>query len=107
MIFKKTPEDLMKYIFSAAKKNDLEKFRHLCDPYGENDSDSGSFCYFQMMPQVGRKEMIERIENGRIMGDAIIEDDKASIEVAIGKSSNELVKVNMVRRNGNWFISGL
>lgn len=105
--FQQTPKGLIEYVFSASKTKDFSKFRHLCDPYGENDSDSGGICYLQMMPKDAQKEIIERLENGRIIGEPNIDNNRASIEVAIGKKSDELVKINLVKRNENWFISSL
>ncbi|HUH51033.1 MAG TPA: hypothetical protein VLZ11_02935 [Flavobacterium sp.] len=105
--FQKTPESLMNYMFKSAKTGNLSNFRYLCDPYAENDSDTKAICYAEMLTQKGREELITGFANGRIMGEPKIKGDKAEIEFAFGPSSSELKKMNLINRNGLWYLMSL
>ncbi len=104
--FQKDPTSVMKYIFESAKKGDFTDFRNLCDPYGENDSDVNQICYVEMMTKKQQANLKSQFENGRIIGEAKINGDKAEVEFAFGPSSNRLEKMGMVKRNGLWYIAG-
>ena len=104
--FQKDPASVMKYIFESAKKGDFSNFRNLCDPYGENDSDVNQICYAEMMMEKQQANLKAEFENGRIIGKAVINGDKAEVEFAFGPSANRLEKMGMVKRNGLWYLSG-
>lgn len=105
--FQKKPENVVKYLFSAAKNKDFSKLRYLCDPYAENDSSTKAICYTEMLPQSGRDKFIRNFENGRLIGRPFIKGDKAEVEFAYGQNSDRLEKMNLVNRMGNWYFSGL
>jgi hypothetical protein len=102
--FQKEPDSIMKYIFESAKKGDFSDFRNLCDPYGENDGDVRSICNAEILSKRLRNELQDTFKNGRIIGKAIIEDDRAEIEFAYGLSSNKLEKMEMIKRNNLWYL---
>jgi hypothetical protein len=104
--FQKDPVNLMKYIFESAKKGDFSNFRHLCDPYGENDRDVSRICNIEMLPEKMKQVFKISFENGRIIGEAKIEGDRAKIEFTYGISTNMLEEMGLVRRNGLWYLSG-
>ena len=58
-------------------------------------SDVSSICNAEILPKRLRDELQDTFKNGRIIGKAIIEEDRAEIEFAYGLSSNKLEK------NGN------
>jgi hypothetical protein len=104
--FQKNPLSLMKYIFESAKKGDFSNFRHLCDPYGENDRDVSRICNIEMLPEKMKQEFKISFENGRIMGEAKIEGDRSKVEFAYGISTDKLEEMGLVKRNGLWYLSG-
>ena len=104
--FQKNPESVMEYIFKSAKKGDFSNFRNLCDPYGENDSDVNQICYAEMMMENQRAKLKKEFQNGRVIGKALINGDKAEVEFAFGSSANRLEKMKMIKRNDLWYLSG-
>ncbi|KGK30522.1 DUF4878 domain-containing protein [Cellulophaga sp. E6(2014)] len=104
--FQKNPESVMEYIFKSAKKGDFSNFRNLCDPYGENDSDVNQICYAEMMMENQQAKLKKEFQNGRVIGKALINGDKAEVEFAFGASANRLEKMKMIKRNDLWYLSG-
>ena len=102
--FQKAPESVMKYIFESAKKGDFSNFRNLCDPYGENDSDVNQICYAEMLMEKQKTDLKREFENGRVIGKAKVNGDKAEVEFVFGASANRLEKMKMIKRNGLWYL---
>ncbi len=105
--FQKNPKTLMNYIFKSAKKGDFSNFRYLCDPYAENDTDTKAMCFIEMQSQKQKELIISSLGNGRIMGEPKIKGDKAEIEFAYGESSSNLDTMNLINRNGFWYLSSI
>jgi hypothetical protein len=104
--FQKDPVKLMKYIFESAKKGDFSNFRYLCDPYGENDRDVNRICNIELLSEKHLQEFKSSFENGRIIGEAKIEGDRAKVEFAYGTSSNKLEEMGFIKRNELWYLAG-
>lgn len=102
--FQDTPEGVVNYLFQSAKNRDFSKLRNLCDPYGENDGDTRGICLVEMQPIIMQNEFVESFEKGRIMGKPTIRNEIAVIEIAFGPSSNQLEKINLVKRMNKWYI---
>jgi|GEM_PF-1609953 len=104
--FQKDPASVMNYIFESSIAGDFSNFRNLGDPYGENDGDVDNICYAEMMTKTQQKEFFKVFVNGRVMGEAQINGDQAVVEFAFGEfSGNRLEQMNMVNRNGYWYLS--
>ena len=104
--FQDKPEDVMKYIFEAAKKGDFSNFQYLSDPYSENDSDVNNLCFAEIKLEQEKKELSANFSNGRIIGEPKIQDDKAEIEFAFGRNSDRLEKMSLIKRNDKWYLMG-
>ena len=104
--FQKNPVSVMKYIFDSAKKGDFSNFRHLCDPYGENDRDVNRICNAEMLSEKRKQELKSAFENGRIIGEVKIEGNKAKVEFAYGMSANRLEEMGFIKRNKLWYLAG-
>lgn len=102
--FQKTPDGVVKYLFASAKNKDFSKLRYLCDPYAENDGDTKRLCNVEMYTNKYKEEFIREFQNGRIIGEPKIEGDIAKVEFAFGRSSNKLETMNLIKRNGNWYL---
>lgn len=104
--FQKDPKLIMQYIFESAKNGDISNFRYLCDPYGENDNDVNQICMAGLLNKKQKTELINMFKNGRIIGDPFYLGDQVQIEFAYGIGANRLEKMNMVKRNELWYLSG-
>tara|TARA_R110000796_G_scaffold159169_3_gene275780 strand:- start:28868 stop:29602 length:735 start_codon:yes stop_codon:yes gene_type:complete len=103
--FQETPQGVVNHIFQSAKDKSYDKMRHLIDPYGEFDTDAFQLCYIEMYGEEGQQEWSEAFENGRIMGDPIYNEDKCTIEIAYGLSSDKLETINLVKRLNRWYMT--
>ena len=103
--FQNAPEAVVEHLFQAANSKDFKKLRHLCDPYGEDDGDVSIFRFIEIAPTDVQTEFINEFQNGRIIGEPLMENEKAIIEIAFGSSSNKLEKVNLVKRMDKWYLS--
>lgn len=102
--FQKSPEGTVKYIFSAAKSGDLSKMRHLMDPYGEFNKGIAEICFIEISPDEGKKKWKNFFANGRIMGSPQVKGDLATIEIAVGNSSDRLKSFTLVKRLNRWYL---
>lgn len=102
--FQLTPEGTINHIFDAAKSGNLDKMRHLVDPYGEFDTDALMICIVDAFPPEAKERWINSFKNGRIMGEPVINGDQAIVEIAVGPSSNELEKITLVKRMDKWYV---
>tara|TARA_R110002050_G_scaffold109799_4_gene221502 strand:- start:1432 stop:2172 length:741 start_codon:yes stop_codon:yes gene_type:complete len=105
--FQSSPRGTIEHLFYAAKNEDYSKVRHLLDPYGEYNSDARQICLVEMLPSDQKSEWKMIFENGRIMSDPIINENRAEVEVAIGANSNRLEKIKLIEHMGKWYILSL
>ena len=102
--FQSSPQGTIEYLFSAAKNRDFSKVRHLRDPYGEYSNSALEVCLIEMQLKEAQDAWIRLFEKGRIMGEPVVNDTKAEIEIATGMSSNKLRKVQLIRRLDKWYL---
>ena len=105
--FQKSPEGTVKHLFDAAKNKDFSKLRHLKDPYGEYDGNVLELCLIEIEPEDAQSNWISFFENGRLMGEPVINDKNAEIEIAIGRNSDRLERMNLVKRMDKWYLISL
>lgn len=103
--FQNKPEDVMKHIFKSALSRDISKFKYLCDPYAENDSDVNSFCMITIFPKSKQEEILKSFEKSRIIGTPKIVNNHAEIEFVYGETGNRLEKMKLVKRMDKWYLS--
>lgn len=99
-----SPEGTIRQLFLCAKKDDLTPLKYLLDPYGDFDGDAFALCLIEVYPQEAQQEWLANFENGRIMGEAVVKGQTATIEIAFGPSSNKLGTINLVKRMDYWYI---
>ncbi|WP_423818782.1 hypothetical protein V5739_14635 [Salinimicrobium sp. TIG7-5_MAKvit] len=105
--FQKNPKAVVEQLFEGFKDEDFENFRYLGDPYGEFDEEILWLTNIKALPQLYREDFLSEFKNSRIMGEPIIKNNKASIEVALGPSSNRLEIINLVKRLDSWYLTGI
>jgi len=105
--FQEDPISLVNYIINSAKNRDFSRLRHLCDPYGENDSDVNGICLIESQPTQVKNNFARNFKNARIMGEPKIQNINAEVEIALGENSNKLEKINLVKRMNKWYIISL
>lgn len=102
-LFQTTPKELMLYVFQAAEDKDYSKLIYLCDPYGEGDSDINAICLAGALED-GSYSFNENFGGGRIIGEPVIDGDRAEVEIAIGPRSSQLGKITLIKRYDAWYL---
>jgi hypothetical protein len=102
--FQNTPKGTIEYLLKAANNEDYSQLRNLVDPYGEFDDDAFAICLVEMYPPELKERWKNEFAQGRIMGTPILKEQTAEIEIAIGRSSNKLETIHLVKRNDKWYI---
>ncbi|ADR22313.1 hypothetical protein MATR_00450 [Marivirga tractuosa] len=105
--FQCTPEGTINYLFEAAKSNDFSKLRHIGDPYGELGEGLYELTTIEAFPSEVQNEFVNILSEGRIMGEPIINQDTAVIEIAVGYNSDRLNKVKLIKRRKHWYLLSL
>jgi len=101
--FQNSPEELVNHIFESAKKSDFSNMRHLIDPYGESKDGVMAMCYIEIASEPKRLDWINNFRAGRIIGEPVIDGDKAALEIAVGPNSDRIQKIQLIRRLDKWY----
>jgi hypothetical protein len=101
------PEIVVQTIFDAAKSGDFAALKDLCDPLGENDSDTQMICDMATDDTNG-EEFIQYFAAGKISGDAKIslEGDKAEVAFLFGPDGDREETMELINRDGQWYLFG-
>ena len=105
--FQTSPSGTVEHFFVSARSGDFSKLRHLLDPYGEYEKEMLGMCMIEMLPDNAQQEWVNNFENGRVIGNPVIQDDHAEVEIAYGPSSNKLEKIKLVQRLDKWYVQGM
>ncbi len=97
------PKRVVSSIFFAARTGRASHLASLCDPEGSANQYAKRICHLQ----VGDADWASFVENfaeGTLTGEPRITGDRAMINFAFGKSGNESETMELVRRDGRWFL---
>lgn len=96
-----SPEALVCVLFEAAKIRDFNLLYELCDPFGENDSNTKDICNLS-----GELEepFVEYFKNGKLSGKAIINGDEAEVPFTFGPDGSTEETMICIRRDGKWYL---
>jgi hypothetical protein len=97
------PESVVEAIFKAAKTKDFESLKALCDPKGENDGDTKDICGVADNKEM-QEEFVQFFEKGKVSGSARIEGDEAEVDFTFGPSGNDTETMNLIQRDGKWYL---
>ncbi|GAB4539555.1 MAG: hypothetical protein Kow0063_28480 [Anaerolineae bacterium] len=100
-----SPESVVQAIFEAAKSGDFASLKDLCDPLGENDSDTQMICDLAT-DDANREEFVQNFATGQINGDARISADGTEAEVPFlfGPDGDREETMKLVNRDGRWYL---
>lgn len=97
-----TPQGTMKIIFAAAQTGDFESLRGLCDPSGKGDGDTKRYiCGAANAPE----EFVKYFAKAQLDGSPKIEGDRAAVPFLFGPDGHKKETMNMVKRDGKWYLS--
>jgi hypothetical protein len=99
------PEIVVQAIFDAAKSGDFTSLKDLCDPQGENDSDTQMICDLAA-DETNREEFVQVFAAGKLSGDAKISPDGTQAEVPFlfGPDGDSEETMELINRDGQWYL---
>ena len=99
-----TPKGVAEIIFSAARSGDYSQLKDLCDASLEADGDSKHICDVSSGDDKLKTSFKEYFEKGKVVGEAVIEDDKAKIDITFGPDGTKAETFNMAKKDGKWYM---
>jgi hypothetical protein len=90
-------------VFYAAQSGHSEHLATLCDPEGEANSHALRICS-QVEGSDEWKAFVEQFSKGRLIGEARIAGDRALVNFVFGKSGTQRETMELVRRDGRWYL---
>jgi len=99
-----TPEGAANMIFTAAKSGDFGPLKDLCDASLEPDSDSKKICEVPSGDEELKSKFKEYFGQGKVVGSAVIEGDRAKVSVMLGKDGTKEESFNMAKKDGKWYL---
>ena len=96
------PEAVLQAVFDAAKTQNFDMLKGLCDPKGESDGDTKRICE---LSDKDKEQFVQFFATGKIVGEATIEGDNAEVKFTFGpegQTKDETMK--MIKRDGKWYL---
>ncbi len=99
-----TPQGVAETIFSAAKSGDFSKLKDLCNAALDPDGDSKKICEVTDGDEKLKTSFKEYFSTGKVVGDPVIEGDKATVKVLFGPDGTKEETFNMAKKDGKWYM---
>ena len=99
-----TPEGTLATVFAAAKSGDLASLKALVPAAGDLDGDVERIRKVADADKAAQKEFSEWFGAGKVVGKARVEDDTADIDFTFGPKGSRSDTMNLVRKDGKWFL---
>jgi len=102
-----SPEEVVQAVFDAAQSGDFAAVGDLCDPLGENDSDTQIICG-AATDDTSREQIIEFFAKGKINGDTQISPNgnEAQVPILFGPDGDREETMVLIKRDGRWYLLG-
>lgn len=98
------PEAVMTAVFEAAKTKDYTILAGLCDPNGEGDGDTKQICSVAFAPEETKNEFVQWFKYGQVIGKPVVVGDTAMVQFKFGEQGARDETMQMIRRNGSWYL---
>ena len=97
------PKRVLSSVFFAAQTGESQHLSGLCDPRGESNMYAQRIC----SERAGAENwpaFVEQFSKGKLIGEARITGDRAQINFVFGKSGTDQETMELVRRDGRWYL---
>lgn len=96
-----SPRSVAETIFNAAKNGSYDGLPALIDTDADSDS--------KMIAQAATDKKVQEefktyFKNGKVVGEPVINDDKASVNILFGPEGEKEETFEMVKRDGKWYL---
>jgi predicted secreted protein len=92
-------------IFLAATTGDAAILGRLCDPEGIPEGKAKRLCDVPNTSQNEQEKFMEYFKRGKVSGEPIITDDRATVTIKVGYDGTAPETLNLIKRNGKWYLS--
>ncbi|HUS68578.1 MAG TPA: hypothetical protein VMZ28_28780 [Kofleriaceae bacterium] len=99
------PKAVTAALFWAAAHDDDTHLASLCDPRGENDTDTDRVCALTRRSS-DWPAFREAFARGRLDGEPRVHGDHAAIYFVFGPRVDQSETMELVRRDGRWYLWG-
>ncbi|MES0489693.1 MAG: hypothetical protein ABUK01_06870 [Leptospirales bacterium] len=110
------PMAVMDTLFESAKIGKFSQLGGLCDPMQENDGDTDCICAIDPLyephkcserqkKEINAKTFVEYFQTAKTKGSPEVDADHAKIEFLFGPEAKVEETMNLVRRDGFWYLS--
>ena len=99
-----TPQGAAEIIFSAAKSGDFSQLKDLCNSALESDGDSKHVCEVATGEDKMKESFKEYFSKGKVVGDPVIDGDKAKVNIMFGPDGTKPETFNMAKKDGKWYL---
>ena len=97
------PKSVTASIFYAAETGRTDHLRGLCDPRGENDSDTARICAMTPSSPAWRS-FRDTFARGRLNGEPRVSGDRAALHFLFGPEGVDSETMELVQRDGRWYL---
>ena len=97
------PKRVLASVFFAAKHDKADHLATLCDPEGSANKHALRICR-QTWQGEDWRSFQRQFAQGRLIGEARISGDRALINFVFGPQGTDPETMELVRRDGNWFL---
>lgn len=96
-----SPRSVAETIFNAARSGNYDGLPVLIDA----DADSDSKMIAQAVTDKNiQEEFRTHFKNGKVVGEPVIKDDRASVNILFGPGGDKEETFEMVRKDGKWYL---
>ena len=99
------PEAVLAAVFQAASGGAFGVLASLCDPMKENDGDTQRICDVAKAAPGGQEEFSKWFKTGKVTGEPTVDGDRVQIPFSFGPDGSKSETMNLIRRDGKWYLS--
>ncbi len=99
----RNPKRVLASVFFAAKYAKADHLGTLCDPNGDANKHALRICG-QTANGNDWPAFVKQFSQGRLIGEARVSGDRALINFVFGPKGIDPETMELVRRDGNWFL---
>lgn len=96
-----SPRAVAETIFNSAKSGNYDGLAALIDTEADNDS---KMIAQAVVDKKIQEEFKTYFKSGKVVGDPVINGDKASVNILFGPDGDKEETFEMVKRDGRWYL---
>lgn len=99
-----TPSGVVNELITAVQKQNFQKLKSLCDPYGENDSLTQELCWLEYNSEEEIDDISTKFATAKINTKPLQTDGKYIFNVQSETTGPPEITVTLINRDGKWYL---